>query len=321
MKICAACSRELPRERFSNKQWQLKQHQRRCKECIDENREVTTLVDAPNDRSDNVSLPRSCCDSDGDGGPRWTDEELFKQPPPKEDCPICFLPPPLEEEGLQYYVCCGKMICLGCTHAAFTADHRDLCPFCRAPRPASSAEFLKRINKRVHANDAVATYNLGCEYLHGREGLQQDYEKAMELFLWAGKLGSAVAYGNVACSYSSGRGVERDEDKAKYYHELAAMGGDAISRNNLGCFDAEAGNIDRAVKHWMIAAEAGYDHSLENIRKSFMHGCATKDDFEKALRAHKEAKDEMKSAQREAVAGTHAMMRNRFRELGLPGIL
>ena len=33
-----------------------------------------------------------------------------------------------------------------------------------------------------------------------------------------------------------------------------------------------------------------------------MHGHATKDDFEKALRTHKDAKDEMKSEQREAAA-------------------
>ena len=47
----------------------------------------------------------------------------------------------------------------------------------------------------------------------------------------------------------------------------------------------------------MIAAGAGYDTSLKTIRECFMHGHATKDDFEKALRAHKEAEDEMKSDQ------------------------
>ena len=50
----------------------------------------------------------------------------------------------------------------------------------------------------------------------------------------------------------------------------------------------------------MISAGAGDDKSLSEIRDCFMHGHATKDDFEKALRAHKDAKDEMRSAQREA---------------------
>ena len=54
------------------------------------------------------------------------------------------------------------------------------------------------------------------------------------------------------------------------------------------------------MKHWMIAAGAGYDKSLEAIRDCFMDRHSTKDEFETALRAHKDAVDEMKSDQREA---------------------
>lgn len=35
MKVCGACCLELPRESFSKKQWQMKQHQRRCKGCVE----------------------------------------------------------------------------------------------------------------------------------------------------------------------------------------------------------------------------------------------------------------------------------------------
>ena len=52
----------------------------------------------------------------------------------------------------------------------------------------------------------------------------------------------------------------------------------------------------------MIAVGAGHDNSLKAIREYFMLGYTTKDVFEKALRAHKEAKDEMKSSQRETAA-------------------
>ena len=57
-----------------------------------------------------------------------------------------------------------------------------------------------------------------------------------------------------------------------------------------------------AVKHWMISAAAGWDESLNFIQKGYLNGRATKDDFEKALRAHQASKDEMKSEQREAAA-------------------
>ena len=46
-----------------------------------------------------------------------SDDELFKQPPPKEDCPICLLSLPTLASGLTYYACCGKMICCGCDYA------------------------------------------------------------------------------------------------------------------------------------------------------------------------------------------------------------
>ena len=74
------------------------------------------------------------------------------------------------------------------------------------------------------------------------------------------------------------------------------------ARHNLGVDEADTGNMNRAVKHWMISAGAGFDGSLTNVRQCFMDGYATKDDFEKALRSHKEAKDEMKSHQRDAIA-------------------
>ena len=96
--------------------------------------------------------------------------------------------------------------------------------------------------------------------------------------------------------------AQRDTKKAQHYYELAAMGGDEVARHNLGCMEMDSGNYDRAMKHYMISAGAGHDDSVKEIRVCFMNGRATKDDFEKALRAHKEAKDEVKSEQRDAAA-------------------
>ena len=163
-------------------------------------------------------------------------------------------------------------------------------------------EDVERINKRVEANDAFAIYNLGCFYHDGTHGLQQDYERANELWLQAGELGSIYAYNDIAAAYYDGEGVERDVKKEIYYLELAAMGGDATARHNLGCVEEDAGNMNRAMKHWIISAGAGDDVSLKKIREGYLNGAATKDDFETALRAHKEAKDEEKSDQREAAA-------------------
>ena len=231
------------------------------------------------------------------------DEALFREPPTTE-CPICFLPVPTLATQRKYQTCCGKLICIGCIHGVYTGDVRILCPFCRDPQPTSASDSFERMKKRAEqGDDAIAINQLGAHYHNGGGGLQRDDHKALGLFLRAGELGYAEAYHNVARVYYHGRGVERDAKKAKYYWELAAIGGNVDARHSLGVWEGKAGNMKRAVKHFMISAGAGHDDSLQKIRECFMrYGGATKDDFEKALRAHKEAKDEMKSDMREAAA-------------------
>jgi len=230
------------------------------------------------------------------------DEALFKEPLERDECDICMLPLPLSNAEMSYQACCGQTLCYGCIRAAYMADNRQLCPFCRTPEAALDEEIIKRIKKRAEGDDAVAIHLLGSSYFGGRDGLPQDVDKGMKLWLRAGELGYAVSYYNIAKAYHGGNGVERDMEKAKHYYELGAMRGHASARHNLGAIEGNAGNIDRAVKHWMISARAGLDESLKEIQKGFMNGHVTKDEFEKALRAHKESKDEMKSDQREAAA-------------------
>jgi TPR repeat protein len=130
--------------------------------------------------------------------------------------------------------------------------------------------------------------------------------KAHKLWLRAGELGCTIAYYNAGHAYYNGYGVERDTKKSTHYYELAAMGGHVQGRHNLGVDEDEAGNKKRALKHWMISAGAGDDKSLKAIRACFVNGHATKDDFEKALRAHKEAADEMRSDQRDAATAARS---------------
>jgi hypothetical protein len=91
------------------------------------------------------------------------DEALFKDPPAKEDCHICFLPMPqkliccislppatvmvvlihnfaianeellLSSQGKeQYYQCCGHSICGGCIHSFRKSGIYVKCPFCNS---------------------------------------------------------------------------------------------------------------------------------------------------------------------------------------------
>ena len=233
------------------------------------------------------------------------DEKLFKRPPPMDDCPICMLPLPAMETGRKYRSCCGKMICSGCIYAVEKRDGVGLCPFCRTPTPSTEEEMIEQMKKRVKADDTEAMYGLGCYYYNGLYGVPQDHAKALELWHRAKELGGTTSYYCIGKAYYFGRGVERDEKKAQHYWELAAMGGDVMARHDLGVLEFNAGNMDRAVKHHMIAAGSRYNDSLENIKQMYKDGYAMKEDYAKVLRAYQAYLGEIKSPQRDQAAAFH----------------
>lgn len=241
------------------------------------------------------------------------DEALFKEPPPPEECPLCFVPLPLDASQIFFQSCCGKRICCGCDYGMFLSEGKaELCAFCRTPDvPASvgeeniqrvNEENIKRTTKLMSKGNAWAYYTLAGCYIREEWGLRQDLVKANELLLKAGQLGSAEAYCNLGNSYQSARGVARDMKKCVYYWELAAMGGYVDARDNLGLEELKKGNNDRAKKHFILAARAGDKEALERIKTGFMKGIVTKDEYASTLRAHHERHKEMKSDARDKAA-------------------
>ena len=235
------------------------------------------------------------------------DEKLFKQPPPRDDCPICFLRLPWLGDGRQYKSCCGKIICSGCIHAVTRLRETDipLCPFCRIPSATSDEENVKRMMKRVDAGDAEAMSLLGEFYSDAACGLRQDHAKAFELYHRAAELGHTPAYSNIGRAYNIGEGVEIDEKKANHYFELAAMRGSAAARHSLGVLEKNGGNIGRAIKHYVIAVGGGDNLSMKQIQQLFMLGYVSKDEYTEALRAYQKYLAEVKSSQRDEAAAAY----------------
>ena len=224
-----------------------------------------------------------------------------------EVCSICTLRLPTLYTGRKYMTCCGKAICSGCVHAprydylGNKVDNRK-CAFCRTRWPKSNREVVQSLEKRVELDDPIAIYNMGCYYRDGTNGYTQDYTKALELFHRAADLGFAGAYNSIGYAYNSGEGVDVDKKKARHYYELAAIGGDPIARYNLGEMDEEAGNMERALRHFMIAVRGGYSKSLNMIQKLWKNGFASKEDTTEALQLHQTYLNEIKSDQRDKAA-------------------
>ena len=232
------------------------------------------------------------------------DEALFKQPPPEHgDCPICFLRLPTMGSGKRYMSCCGNTICGGCYHADVYDNHGNIivgknCPFCRTLYPKSDNEAIERLKKRMEVGDEHAFFMMGNHSFLGEFGLPQDYAKATEFWLKAGKF----RYTNIGHSYSNGWGVERDTEKAKHYFELGAIEGCVVARRNLGANEYNAGNYDRALKHYMIAVRGGDADPIKKIQRMYMEGHVEKDHYANALRSYQVYLNEIKSDQRDKAA-------------------
>ena len=235
------------------------------------------------------------------------DEILFKQPESTHigDCPLCCVPLSNDERKNVLTSCCSKLICMGCTFANMMREskgrlqHR--CPFCRKAPPKTKEEI--DINeqlmwmKRIEANDPMAMSSMGT-----RKNKEGDYKSAHEYFTKAAALGDVRAHYELSCLYREGLGVEKDKKRAIHHAEKAAIGGHPVARHNLGGFENDNGRVDRAVKHWIIAANLGVDMSLNSLKNAYKVGLVSKEDFGAVLRGYQAAIEATKSPQREAAA-------------------
>ena len=105
----------------------------------------------------------------------------------------------------------------------------------------------------MKANDPVALCQMGHKCYN--EG---DYKSAFKYYTKAAELEDLTAYCQLGIMYGNGQGAEKDEVKAVYYFEKAAIGGHPYARNNLALYEQRHGSIERSVKHLIIAANLGY---------------------------------------------------------------
>ncbi len=80
----------------------------------------------------------------------------------------------------------------------------------------------------------------------------------------------------------------------------STIGGHPIARHHLGCHEGRSSNVDRGVKHWIIAATQGDDDSMKVLMDAFKRGFFNKEELAATPRAHHAAVDAPKCPQREA---------------------
>ena len=108
-------------------------------------------------------------------------EQLFKEHPLQEECPICMLPLPLftnqTTTGVTFHLCCGKCICSGCICAMVESGAKRLCAYCRTPPANSDGEQVKRVEKLMEKgfNQLAGYYRMELIVCHRIMQRQMNY--------------------------------------------------------------------------------------------------------------------------------------------------
>jgi TPR repeat protein len=156
------------------------------------------------------------------------------------------------------------------------------CPFCNSDRDNITIEQqIEEIRRRVAANDSTSIYLLAHFYYKGIGGFQQDHAKAMELYSRSANLGYSAAHNQLGGIYYE----EGNLKKAKFHGEAAAMAGHEVARFNLGYIE-DSGNLERAVKHWIIAASAGCYRAMHELITNFGLGRISRELIDSTLAAY-----------------------------------
>jgi TPR repeat protein len=197
------------------------------------------------------------------------------------------------------------------------------CPLCRTEWP-KNGNLVERYEKRMEMGDPNATSTIADWYREGMNGFPQDAAKSFELNNRAVGMGCAHAPYEIGAAYWYGGGeVARDEAKAIEYMELGAARGCMFTRYYLGNIECDRGNTGVAIKHWCVAAAAGYDVALSELRKLSRRKLSKKD-LAESVEAHLKATEEMMSENRKQFAAfeaKHGGNPREFRKYYRPGIV
>jgi len=226
--------------------------------------------------------------------------DLFAPLPPTDDCAICLVPLPRSLHGtFGYHACCGNHVCVPCRRKndSFSLT----CPFCREP----VTDYVRQIEVRASKGDGHACFMMGAYF---QDGDYKDEMKALHYLILAAEFGSADACGSIGVFFRLGKGgLPVDTEAGGLFYKVGALRGDLTCRQAIGTIEyGDFGNYELAIRHWKVAAAAGYQPSLDRLRdiynangkkpgKEFIG----KDELDSIYRMGYEEQQEVKSEERE----------------------
>lgn len=135
-------------------------------------------------------------------------------------------------------------------------------------------------------------YNKAEKYYYG-DGVEKDYEKALELYMKAAMLGMAEAQNDVGECYYFGKGTREDREEAFKWYKKAAKQGDAYAQYNLGYMYHQGIGVIKdkeiAFSWFMKSAEQENNDSQFWLGKMYGRGEAVEKDDKEAFKWYMKA--------------------------------
>lgn len=137
------------------------------------------------------------------------------------------------------------------------------------------------LGKAAAQDHTTAQTELGLLLYIGRDGIRQDFVKAIDLFEKARSKGNLDATWWIGMAYDAGKGVEKNEAKAVALYRQAADGGFARAQVSLGraYFDGRGGlTKDETQALYLYDKAAGQNDpsALRSLAHDFLFGFASK---------------------------------------------
>ncbi len=134
--------------------------------------------------------------------------------------------------------------------------------------------------------------NIAVKYENG-DGVEQDYEIALEWYKKAADNGNTDAMYSIGCMFADGHGVEQDYAKAMEWYRNAADNGNADAMNSIGymydCGNGVEQDYEKALEWYEKAIDAGNVDSMYNIGSMYEYGNGVEQDYTKAMECYTKA--------------------------------
>lgn len=163
----------------------------------------------------------------------------------------------------------------------------------RALDKAGRGEEAAVLNgEAMKANYIGAYHNMGNLYRKGL-GVELNFEKAFELYLYAAERGHPEDQANVGFMYMRGDGVKKDYEKSRFWFEKAAAQNWASAYDKLGLLYLNGWGVkkdpERAFGEFGKGANLGDAPSLVNYANCFKDGVGTPKDAKRAFQYYTQA--------------------------------